>query len=330
MSLRNARTGARIAALGAYVPPQVLTNHDLEQLLDTNDEWIVTRSGIRERRVSAPDEFTSDLCIAAARDLAARHPTALDGVELIIVSTTTPDYAFPSVACLVQAALGIPETGAIDLNATCAGFAYGLHLANGLVTAGVHRKVLVLAGETLTKVVDTSDRATRILFGDGAGAAVVAADEERPRFLAAHLGSDGNGAGKLFRTGLSSRVSPNDATALIRQNGRQVFRWAVETVACGAKSVVEKAGLELNEIDWFVPHSANARITEAVCERIDFPVERTLSSLEYFGNTSSATIPLALAEGVRRGQLKSGDLVLLYGFGGGLVHAGLVVEWTLT
>lgn len=328
MRRSTARSGARIAALGAYVPERIVTNHDLEQVFDTSDEWIVTRSGIRERRVSADDEFTSDLCVRAVRDLHSRSPDGLTGVELIIACTTTPDYAFPSVACLVQAELGLRNTGAIDLNATCAGFAYGLHIANGLVTAGIHKRVLIVAGETLSKVVDNTDRATAILFGDGAGAALVESDKQG-RFLASHLGADGEGAAHLYRTGLSSRLAPVDNTGLIRQNGRQVYRWAVETVAAGAMCLVKKAGLRIDEIDWFVPHSANLRITEAVCERIGFPIERTLSSLTYYGNTSSATIPLALVEGARESTIKNGDRVLLYGFGGGLVHAGVLVEWAL-
>jgi 3-oxoacyl-[acyl-carrier-protein] synthase-3 len=314
--------GTRLTALGTYVPERVVTNADLSRLVDTNDEWIVRRTGIRERRAAAENEFTSDLCTAAARGL------NLAGVDFVILSTTTPDYAFPSVASQVQDRLGIAGAGAIDINATCAGFAYGLHMAHGLVSAGVQQKVLVLSGETLTKVMDYTDRATCILFGDGAGAALVEASDE-PTVLATLVGSDGSGGGLLYRTGLSARIAaPGDTKpALIRQNGREVYKWAVATVSAGVCELLRRANVTADGVDWFVPHSANLRITEAVCERVGIPVERTLSSIEYFGNTSAATIPLALALGQRDGKLREGERVLLYGFGGGLVHAGILLEW---
>lgn len=316
------RRGTRLTALGTYVPERVITNAELSRLVDTNDEWIVRRTGIRERRATADNEFTSDLCTAAARGL------NLTGVDFVILSTTTPDYAFPSVASQVQDRLGIVGAGAIDINATCAGFAYGLHVAHGLVAAGVQQKVLVLSGETLTKVTDYADRATCILFGDGAGAALVE-PSEAPTVLATIVGSDGGGGGLLYRTGLSTRIAaPGDTKpALIRQNGREVYKWAVETVSAGVCELLRRANLTPDAVDWFVPHSANLRITEAVSERVGIPVERTLSSIEYFGNTSAATIPLALALGQRDGKLRDGDTVLLYGFGGGLVHAGILLEW---
>jgi 3-oxoacyl-[acyl-carrier-protein] synthase III len=314
--------GTRLSGLGTYVPARVVTNEDLSKIVETNDEWIVRRTGIRERRAAADDEFTSDLCVAAARGL------DLSGVDFVILSTTTPDYAFPSVASQVQDRLGIQGAGAIDLNATCAGFAYGLHIAHGLVAAGVHNKVLVLSGETLTKVMDYADRATCILFGDGAGAALVE-PSERPTVLATVVGSEGNGGGLLYRTGLSTRIAaPGDTKpGLIRQNGREVYRWAVETVSSGVCELLRRANRTPDAIDWFVPHSANLRITEAVCERVGIPVERTLSSIEFYGNTSAATIPLALSLGLRDGKLRDGDTLLLYGFGGGLVHAGVLLEW---
>ena len=314
--------GTRLTALGTYVPERVITNADLSRLVDTNDEWIVRRTGIRERRRTADNEFTSDMCTAAARGL------NLTGVDFVILSTTTPDYAFPSVASQVQHRLGIVGAGAIDINATCAGFAYGLHVAHGLVSGGVQSKVLVLSGETLTKVTDYTDRATCILFGDGAGAALVEASDE-PTVMATIVGSDGSGGGLLYRTGLSTRIAAagDTKTDVIRQNGREVYKWAVETVSAGVCELLSRGNLTPDAVDWFVPHSANLRITDAVCERVGIPVERTLSSIEYFGNTSAATIPLALALGLRDGKLREGDRVLMYGFGGGLVHAGILLEW---
>jgi 3-oxoacyl-[acyl-carrier-protein] synthase-3 len=314
--------GTRLTALGTYVPERVITNADLSRLVDTNDEWIVRRTGIRERRRTADNEFTSDMCTAAARGL------NLTGVDFVILSTTTPDYAFPSVASQVQDRLGIVGAGAIDINATCAGFAYGLHVAHGLVSGGVQNKVLVLSGETLTKVTDYTDRATCILFGDGAGAALVEASDE-PTVLATIVGSDGSGGGLLYRTGLSTRIAAtgDTKTDVIRQNGREVYKWAVETVSAGVCELLRRGNLTPDAVDWFVPHSANLRITDAVCERVGIPVERTLSSIEYFGNTSAATIPLALMLGLRDGKVRHGDTVLMYGFGGGLVHAGILLEW---
>jgi len=320
--------GARISALGAYAPSGVRTNADLAQMVETSDEWIVRRTGIRERRLAGPDEFTSDLCEAAARDLLQRSSVTPGDVDLIIAGTTTPDYPFPSVAALIQDRLGMRNAGAVDIQATCAGFAYGLHLANGLVSAGVHERVLVVAGETLSKVVDYTDRATCVLFGDGAGAALV--EQASPSaILASTVGADGRGAPSLYRTGLSRRIEGNthQAPGLVRQNGREVFRWAVETVSTNVCRLLDRAGLAADALDWFVPHSANMRITEAVCERTGIPMERTLSSIECYGNTSAASIPLALAGAMAAGKLRRGQTVLIYGFGGGLVHAGMVLRW---
>jgi 3-oxoacyl-[acyl-carrier-protein] synthase III len=323
-------SGTRLTAIGSYVPDRVITNADLSRLVDTNDEWIVRRTGIRERRAAGELEFTSDLCVAAARDLAARSKTSLDDVDFVILGTTTPDYAFPSVASQVQNRLGIARAGAIDINATCAGFMYGLHMAHGLVSAGVNRKVLVLSGETLTKVTDYTDRATCILFGDGAGAALVEPSPQ-PAVRASLAGSDGSGGPLLYRTGLSDRIgAPGVAKpGLIWQNGREVYRWAVETVSNSVCELLRRSGVAADAVDWFVPHSANLRITEAVCERTGIPFERTLSSIEHFGNTSAATIPLALTLALDAGKVRDGQTILLYGFGGGLVHAGMLLQWRL-
>jgi 3-oxoacyl-[acyl-carrier-protein] synthase-3 len=318
--------GARVAAIGTYVPERVVTNDDMARIVDTTDEWIVRRTGIRERHAAAPSEFTSDLCTAAARDLLSRHPVEPADIDFVIACTSTPDYGFPSVACVVQDQLQLPNAGAIDLNATCAGFMYGLHTANALVSAGLHRRVLVVAGETLTKVTDYSDRTTCVLFGDGAGAALVEA-APTSQFRASLVGSHGAGGANLYRTGLSNCLGDGSGPGLIHQNGREVYRWAIETVVDGVGRLLEQSGLTPETLDWFVPHSANARIIEAVCERAGIPAERTLSSIEWYGNTSAATIPLALASGLRDGRLKAGQTVLMYGFGGGLVHAGAVVDW---
>jgi 3-oxoacyl-[acyl-carrier-protein] synthase III len=330
MTTSAAKRGARVSAIGTYAPSKVLTNADLSKLVDTTDEWIVRRTGIRERRIAADDEFTSDLCTAAARDALARSGASPDDVGLVIAGTTTPDYPFPSVASQVQDRLGLRNAGAVDIQATCAGFAYGLHIANGLITAGIHDRVLVVAGETLSKVTDYTDRATCILFGDGAGAAIVEAATPG-NIRASIVGSNGEGGQHLYRTGLSRRIAGATGAALapglIRQNGREVYRWAVETVSAGVSRLMRDAGLTGDDIDWFIPHSANIRITEAVCERTGIPVTRTLSSIECYGNTSAATIPLALAPAIASSQIHRGDTMILYGFGGGLVHAGLLLDW---
>ncbi|TRY26410.1 ketoacyl-ACP synthase III [Brevibacillus sp. LEMMJ03] len=328
MSMETA-SKARITAIGTYVPARVLTNFDLEKMVDTSDEWIVQRTGIRERRIADEDQFTSDLAIAAVEDMIRSYGKTVADVDLILVSTTTPDYPFPSVASRIQARFGIGQAGALDVNATCAGFAYALHMANGMISAGLHRKVLVVAAETLSKVTDYTDRTTCILFGDGAGAVLVERDEQNPGFLAAHLGTKGEGGIHLYRTGLSRRMGEAElaGNGCIVQNGREVYKWAVTTVPKGMAEVVERAGLTLRDVDWFIPHSANLRMIESICEKSGFPLEKTLYSMEYYGNTSAATIPLALSMGIRDGKVKPGDTLLLYGFGGGLVHAGLLVKW---
>lgn len=322
---------ARITALGSYVPQRILTNADLEQLVETNDEWITSRTGMKERRIADQHEFTSDLSVKAVQNLIERSDKSIEDVDLIIVCTLTPDYKTPSVASYVQDKLGLKHTGAFDLNSACAGFTYGLHVANGLITAGLNRKVLVIGAETLSKITDYTDRTTCILFGDGAGAALVEYDEAQPSFIASYLGSEGEGGKHLYCTNLSSQMDEIklvDHGKLV-QNGREVYKWALTTVPQGMQELVNRAGMTLDEVDWFVPHSANLRMIESICERSGFPIEQTLYSLVNYGNTSSATIPLALDMGIKEGKLKRGDHVLLYGFGGGLSYAGLLVKWTM-
>ncbi|WP_409341767.1 ketoacyl-ACP synthase III [Paenibacillus sp. MBLB4367] len=320
---------AKITAIGSYVPDRLLTNADLENMIDTTDEWIVQRTGIRERRIAAADQFTSDLCAAAVERLMETSGKAVDDVDMIIVATHTPDFPFPSVSAMLQAKFGIRSAGAVDLNATCAGFTYGVHLAGGLIASGLHRKVLVVGADTMSKITDYTDRTTCILFGDGAGAVLVERDEEQPSFLAAHMGTDGSGGIHVYRTGLSSTMNgvPLVDTKCFVQNGREVYKWAVSTVTEGIRTITAKAGLSPSDIDWLVPHSANMRIIESICEKTGIPLEKSLHSLVTCGNTSAASIPLALDLGVRDGKVKKGDLVLLYGFGGGLTHAGLLLRW---
>ncbi|MGF7015190.1 ketoacyl-ACP synthase III [Ornithinibacillus bavariensis] len=320
--------GARITAIGTYVPEKRLTNYELEQMVETSNEWIIERTGIHERRISRPDEFTSDLCEAAVKDLMHRYDKNVEDVDMIIVATSTPDFPFPSVSSIVQNRLNIAQTGAIDLSAACAGFVYALHTAHSLIASGLHKKILVIGADTLSKITDYTDRSTCILFGDGAGAVLVERDEQAKSFIGFHMGSDGSGAQNVYRTGLSKKVNGIELvdTQYLVQNGREVFRWVVRNIPKSVHQILEKTQTSLEQVDWFIPHSANLRLIEPICEKLGYPIEKTLYSLINFGNSSAATIPLALDLGIRDGKVKNGDRVLLYGFGSGLVHAGQLLD----
>lgn len=320
---------ARVTAIGTYVPEHRLTNHELAKMVDTSDEWITQRTGIKERRIAAENEFTSDLAVAAIRNLIERYQKSMDDVDMIIVATTTSDYIFPSVASQVQKKIGMKQTGAIDVNAACGGFGYALHLANGLITSGLHQKILVIGSETMSRSMDYEDRSTCILFGDGAGAFLVERDEHNPSFLSYHLTTEGEGGIHLYRSGTATMMDGVELkpTGHLVQNGREVYRWAVTTVPQGMQKLLDKSSYTLSQVDWFVPHSANKRMIESICEKSGFPLEKTLISLEYCGNTSSASIPLSLDMAVQDGRVKKGDKILIYGFGGGLTQAGLLLEW---
>ncbi|MFC5704299.1 ketoacyl-ACP synthase III [Cohnella faecalis] len=327
------QSNSTITAIGSFVPSAVITNEDLERMVDTNDEWIVRRTGIQKRHRAADDEFTSHLAIAAVRDLIDRYRIDIQGVDGIIVATTTPDMPFPSVASRIQHAFGMNAGLAIDLNAACAGFVAALQLANGLLLSGANRKVLVIGAETLTKITDYSDRSTCILLGDGAGAVLVEAGSalENGAFLASYARTDGSGGKHVYCSGLSDRL---DGEALageghMVQNGREVYKWAVTQVPQGVQSLLDQAGVSLQQLDWLVPHSANLRMIEAICERLSLPSERALESVIRNGNTSAASIPLALDAAVRDGRLQPGHLLALYGFGAGLTQAGLLLRWTI-
>ncbi len=323
---------SRISAIGTYVPDQILSNNDLEKIVHTNDEWIVQRTGMKERRIAREDEYSSHLAIKAIENLCTTYKKNLENIDCIIVATTTADYIFPSVACQIQQYFNIPHTLAFDLNATCAGFTYGLHVGNSLITSGSHETVLVVATETLSKVTDYTDRTTCILFGDGAGAILLERDENKPSFIATHMGTNGDGGIHLYRTNLSTTMNgiPLQTSEKIVQNGREVYKWATRTVAAGIKKLLYTANMQVHDIDWFVPHSANLRMIESICEKSEIPIQKTLTSVEYMGNTSSVSIPLSLDLARKAGKLNNGDTLLLYGFGGGLTHLGLIVEWDLS
>ncbi|OAI87963.1 3-oxoacyl-ACP synthase [Exiguobacterium sp. KKBO11] len=308
-----------------------MTNHDLEKLVETNDEWIVQRTGIKERRIAAQTESTSDLAYQAAMNLKLRYNKEFQDVDMIIICTMSPDFKTPSTASLVQAKLGIKHAGTIDLNAACAGFTYGLHLANGLISSGLHKKILVIGAETLSKITDYTDRNTCILFGDGSGAVLVERDEVQSDFISFYLNSEGEKGSSLYCSNLSNQLFENPIihNNKIVQNGREVYKWAVSTVPHGMKYVLAQASMTLDQIDWFIPHSANLRMIQSICDKSGVPFDKTLFSLVNYGNTSSATIPLSLDKGISEGKIKAGDMLLLYGFGGGLTQAGLLMKWSL-
>ncbi|WP_286231838.1 ketoacyl-ACP synthase III [Neobacillus mesonae] len=322
---------ARITAIGSYVPKRTLTNYDLEKLVETNNEWVLQRTGINERRIAHQYEYTSDISYQAVRNLMERYNKSIDDVDMIIVCTMTPDFKTPSVASLLQAKLGIKNAGAMDVNTACSGFTYGLHVANGLITSGLHKKILVIGADTMSKITNFEDRSTCILFGDGGGAVLVEYDEQQPSFLAAHVGSEGEKAKSLYCSNLAYRMFDEDLTnsGKLVQNGREVYKWAVTTVPKGIQKLMENAPIPFSGVDWFVPHSANLRMIESICEKTNFPIEKTLYSLVEYGNTSAATIPLSLDKGVLEGKIKNGNKLLLYGFGGGLAQSGALIDWNI-
>lgn len=318
---------ARIGAVGMYAPQRVLTNADFEKMFDTTDEWIVQRTGIRTRHVVSEGEYTSHLAIGAIDDMLAHNPgVRLGDIDYLIVNSTTPDYAYPSVAAMLQTHYSLPTTvGALDIATACAGFAYGINLACGLIASGECDRVLVVAADALTRSVDYADRATAVLFGDGAGVALIERSAAPQIFGMSH-GSDGSGGRFLYRTNMRSEINGQiDDSRLLRQNGREVYRWVVETIPGEIGRILARANLTLDQIDWFVPHSANLRMIEALDKRIGFPIERTLISMVEYGNTSAVTIPLALVPAMRDGRVQPGQRVLIMGFGGGLVTSGCVV-----
>ena len=329
MSSRIVSAPARIVASGCYVPERVLTNTDFESMLDTNDEWIVQRTGIKQRHVVSDGQHASHMAFGAIDDLLAHHPgIAIATIDYVLVATTTSDYVYPSVAAMIQDRYGIPTTaGALDISGACAGFAYAINLATGLLATGQASRVLVVAADALTRSADYTDRSTCVLFGDGAGALVIE-HSDTPAILGMTAGADGSAGKFLFRTNMRFDINGTvDDTRLLRQDGRNVFRWVIENIPSTIAQILDRAGLTMADIDWFAPHSANLRMIEALNKRLDFPMEKTLVSVVDYGNTSAVSIPLALIPAAREGRVKTGDRILLIGFGGGLVSAGNVIIW---
>ena len=326
------KTYAAIAGVGHYAPEKVLTNADLEKLVDTSDEWIRTRTGIRERRMAAADETTSAMGVAAARMALDRAGLAPADVDAIYVATCTPDMIFPSTACLIQAALGAKRAYGFDISSACAGFMMALDAAAAAIESGRIRNALVIGSEKLTSVTDWTSRNTGVLFGDGAGAAVLRASD-RPGIRSSLLGVDGNQADFLSIPAGGCKLPASEETIrehlhCIHMAGRETFKIAVNTMLEAAQIAIARAGLTVADVDLIVPHQANMRIVEAVAKRLgDGVIDKVFLNLDRYGNTSAASIPLALSEAFAAGRIKSGDKILMVAFGGGLSWGGSVVEW---
>jgi 3-oxoacyl-[acyl-carrier-protein] synthase-3 len=325
------RQAARITGVGCYLPERRLTNADLERMVDTSDQWIVERSGIRERRIAAPHESSGTMGAEAARRALASAELEPDDIDIVIAGTCTPDGMFPATATRIQHELGISAAAAFDVNAACTGFLVAISTASQFIGAGSARRALVLGTETMSRIIDWTDRGTCVLFGDGAGAVVL---ERTPAgepgavesFL---LGSDGSQAGLLYADGpASARPDGNAPVAQIVMDGRGVFRQAITAMSAAATEALDSAGLSVEDIALCIPHQANLRILNATARSIGLPEDRVYINLERYGNTSSATIPIALTEAAAEGRLASGDRVLLIAFGGGLSWGAMVLEWS--
>jgi len=323
---------AHIVGWGKYVPDKILTNRELAELVDTSDEWILARTGISERRIAGPKESTFTMSLRAAREaleVANIDPRRLD---LIIVSTATPDYSFPATACLVQDALGATRAGAFDLEAGCAGFVYALSIASEMIAAGAYENVLVIGAETLSRILDWTDRATCVLFGDGAGAFLLQASEAPGGVLSFVLGADGSGGQLLIIPAGGSRQPASVDTVsrrlhFVQMRGREVFRFASRIMSKAAREAVRAAKLTIDDIDLFIPHQANLRIILSAAKELGLPMEQVFVNVEKYGNTSAASIPIAFCEAIEEKRLKPGDNLVMVGFGAGLTWAAAVVRW---
>lgn len=319
-----------ILGTGSYVPEKILTNDDLSKMVDTSDEWITTRTGIKERRIAAPDQATSDLAVEAAAKAIEDAGIDKSEIDLVIVATMTPDHAAASSAAIVQHRLGL-TAAAFDLAAACTGFVYAYAAGYSFIKAGIYRKVLVIGVETMSSVIDWEDRNTCVLFGDGAGA-VVMGEVETGGTLAMHLVADGSGAADLSVPSSGSRMPITKETIenkqiYLQMNGREIFKFAVRVFPETVENVLAQQNMTADEVDLFIPHQANVRIIESIAKRFKQPMDKFYINLQKYGNTSAATIPLALDEAVKEGRVKKGDRIVATGFGGGLTYGSILFEW---
>jgi 3-oxoacyl-[acyl-carrier-protein] synthase III len=321
-----------ITGLGSHVPERVVTNDDLSTMMDTSDEWIMERTGIRERRIAAPEEALSDLALPAAREALADAGLEGPEVDLIIVATVTPDMAFPATAAILADELGAHEAGAYDLSAGCTGFMYAVAQAYGMLAGGLAQRALVVGGDVLSKILDWSDRGTAVLFGDGAGAVVMERVGEAG-FLGFELGADGSGGPQLYLPAGGSRTPATEESVaerlhFVQMNGREVFKFATRVLVSSAEAVLAECGRTVEEVDVYVPHQANVRIIDYATQKLGIPEDRVVIDVDRYGNTSSGSIPLALADAKADGRLAAGRLVLMTGMGAGLTWGSGLIEWT--
>jgi len=323
---------ASITGIGAYVPDRVLTNDELSQMVDTSDEWIVERTGIRERRIAAPEQALSDLCRPAAEQALERAGAEAASIDLLIVATVTPDMSFPSTAAILADQLGAPDAGAYDLSAGCTGFMYALAQAYGMLAGGLATRALVVGGDVLSKILDWSDRSTCVLFGDGAGA-VVMERADSGGFLGFELGADGSGGPQLYMPAGGSRSPASAETIAQRQhfahmNGREVFKFATRVLVSSAEEILEECGHTVSDLDLYIPHQANVRIIDHAVHKLGISGDKVVVNVDRYGNTSSGSIPLALADAVTENRLRQGDLLLMTGMGAGLTWGSALMEWS--
>src|SRR5689334_17553689 len=321
-----------ITGVGAYAPARVLTNDDLSQMMETSDEWIVERTGIRERRIAGDDEALSDIALPAARQALERAGIDAASVDLINVATVTPDMAFPSSGAIIADELGAPDAAAYDLSAGCTGFMYAVAQAYGMVAGGLAHRALVVGGDVLSRILDWTDRRTAVLFGDGAGAVVLDRVSEGG-FLGFELGADGSGGPQLYLPAGGSRAPASAETVaerkhFVQMNGREVFKFATRVLVSSAEAVLAECGRSIEDVDVYVPHQANVRIIEHARQKLGFPKEKIVVNVDRYGNTSSGSIPLALADAEAEGRLRDGALVLMTGMGAGLTWGSGLIEWT--
>jgi 3-oxoacyl-[acyl-carrier-protein] synthase-3 len=321
-----------ITGVGSYVPAKIITNADLEKMVDTSDEWITTRTGIKERRVAAPGEFTSDLGAIAAQRAMQKAGVTAEQIDLIIVATITPDMPFPSTACLVQQKIGAKRAAAFDLEAACSGFIYALEIAQQFIMSRTYDTVLVIGAEKLSSIIDWNDRNTCVLFGDGAGAAVLQSRPGAHGLLTAVMGADGDKAELLFMPGGGSRCpasvdSVQSRQHFLRMEGKETFKQAIQAMETAAEEVLRRCEITIGQIKCVIPHQANRRIIDAVAERLGATGEQLFVNLEKYGNTSAASVAIALDEAVECGRVQHGDLILLVVFGAGLTWGAAVIEW---
>ena len=320
-----------ILGTGSYLPERVLTNDDLAKLVDTTDEWIQTRTGIKERRIAADDQATSDLAYEAGLKAIEDANIDKNEIDLIIIATSTPDYSMPSSAAIVQDKLGIKASG-FDLEAACTGFVYGLVTGYSFIKSGIYKKVLVIGADTFSRLLDWEDRGTCILFGDGAGA-VVLGEVETGGYLSSDLQADGSGANELIVPSSGSKIPFTEEVLknrdhYVKMNGREIFKFAVKVFPDTVEKSLEQANLNVDDIDMFIPHQANIRIIESIAKRFKQPLEKFYINLDKYGNTSAATIPIALDEAVKESRIKKGDKIIMVGFGGGLTYGSTIFQWS--